>query len=196
MDSYLIPTGYERLLPPSVQLTVRARRRALAERARGRILDLGGAESHAALWGRSHTDGPVRLAGTFEADLERLVDEGAQFDTVFSVFRLVAATDLDATLHRLGRLLHPDGRLLFLEPARRTGSSGRAQRLAAPGIAAATGWRTDRDIPSSLRSAALSVTDLERHRTNTVQWWLRCVLEGVAHHALPPGRSRDAPSGE
>lgn len=179
------------MLPPGVQLLVRSRRRVLAGRARGRVLDLGGAESHASLWVSHGPDDPdaVRLGPAFEQELAELVDAGEQFDTVFCAFRLVAAVDLATTLDRLRRLLHDDGRLLFLEPARRTGSTGRAQRLVAPGITMATGWRIDRDIPAALRAASLSITDLERHRTNTVQWWLRATVEGVAHHALPPGGS-------
>lgn len=182
------------MLPPGVQLLVRSRRRVLAGRARGRVLDLGGADSHASLWA-SHTRtgdedrDTVRLGVDFEPQLARLVDAGEQFDTVFSAFRLVAVGDLDATLDRLSGLLRADGQLLFLEPARRTGSTGRAQRLAAPGLTVTTGWRIDRDIPAALRAAALSVTDLERHRSGTVQWWLRRIVEGVAHHALPPGGS-------
>lgn len=182
------------MLPPGVQLLVRSRRRVLAGRARGRVLDLGGAESHASLWASHAPTGPddrdaVRLDAGFEQQLAVLVEAGEQFDTVFSAFRLVAVTDLDTTLDRLRRLLRADGRLLFLEPARRTGTTGRAQRLAAPGITMATGWRIDRNIPAALRAASLSVTDLERHRTHTIQWWLRRIVEGVAHHALPPGGS-------
>lgn len=182
------------MLPPGVQLLVRSRRRVLAGRARGRVLDLGGAESHASLWANHEPRSPedrtaVRLGATFEQELAGLVETDEQFDTVFSAFRLVAVADLDAALARLRRLLHPDGQLLFLEPARRAGTTGRAQRLAAPGITMATGWRVGRDIPAALRTASLSVTDLDRHRIKTVQWWLRRVVEGVAHHALPPGGS-------
>lgn len=173
------------MLPPSVQLTVRSRRRVLATRAKGRILDLGGASSHASLW--SDPPGLVRLGATFERELDSLAGSGTQFDTIFSAFRLVSTVDLYAALDRLRSLLHPGGHLLFLEPARRTGPAGRAQRLVTPGITMATGWRVDRDIPAALRGAGLSVTDLERHRTNTVQWWLRSILEGVAHPALRPG---------
>lgn len=179
-----------------MQLLVRSRRRVLAGRARGRVLDLGGAESHASLWASHPSTGiddrdAVRLDAAFEQQLASLVDAGEQFDTVFSAFRLVAVTDLDTTLDQLRRLLRADGRLLFMEPAGRAGTTGRAQRAATPGITLATGWRIDRDIPAALRRASLSVTDLERHRTNTIQWWLRRVVEGVAHHALPLGGSRE-----
>lgn len=89
------------MLPPGVQLLVRSRRRVLAGRARGRVLDLGGAESHASLWANHEPRSPedrtaVRLGATFEQELAGLVETDEQFDTVFSAFRLVAVADLDA----------------------------------------------------------------------------------------------------
>lgn len=192
-DSMLVPTGYERTLPPGLQLTVRTRRRVLARRARGRVLDLGGAEAHAALWGAAREVTEVvhldRSTGR-RRDLGRvaaLAAEGQRFDTVFSVFQLASAPDLDQALAGVRDVLAPDGIVLFLEPARLTGATGRAQRLVAPSLATATGWWVDRDIPAALRASGLSVTDLERHRSNTVQWWLRSLVEGTAHPSLLSG---------
>lgn len=155
----------------------------LARRARGRVLDLGGSEAHRSLFGRDGVD-VVRAEGTNDDLLGRLADSHERFDTIFSVFRLTAATDLDATLSQLIDLLADDGILLFLEPGPMVGLAGRAQRLAAPVVALSTGWFIDRDIPAELRGAGLSVTDLERHRAGTVQWWLRRIVEGSAHRAL------------
>lgn len=184
-DRHLIPTGYERALPPGVQLIVRNRRRGLAAQGTGRVLDLGGAESHASLWDHNAAVGDVvSVAGSADPALATLCRSQQRFDTVFSVFQLVAAPDLAATLARIHRLLSDDGRVLFIEPGRLSGAVGRAQRLVAPAVSLATGWHVDRDVPMSLRRAGLSVTDLERHRTGTTQWWLRSVIEGTAHHAL------------
>lgn len=177
------------MLPPNVQVAVRSRRRALARRARGAVLDLGGAESHGALWpdlGVTDVVVTADAASDPGRELSALADSGARFDTVFSVFRMAAVADLDELLDRVRHVLTDDGRLLFLEPARRGGSLGPVQRLLAPGITLATGWRVDRDIPATLRAAGLSVTDIERHRTSTVQWWLRSLIEGAAHRALAP----------
>jgi SAM-dependent methyltransferase len=182
----IIPTGYERTLPPEAQLLVRARRRLLLARASGRVLDLGGADAHRARWADAG-DRAVVLDGAADARLDRLVADGERFDTVVSVFQLTASPDLDARLDQVGALLGDEGRLLFLEPGRLVRAGGRVQRLASPAVAAVTGWRVDRDIPGSLRQAGLSVTDLERHRVRTLQWWLRQVVEGTAHRALPPG---------
>lgn len=108
-----------------------------------------------------------------------------RFDTVVSVFQLATAPDLEATVRRVESLLHEDGRLIFLEPARLAGAPGRLQRLVAPSVGLLTGWRVDRDIPKALRETGLSVTDLARHRVPTIQWWLRGLVEGSAHRALP-----------
>lgn len=148
------------------------------------MLDLGGAESHRSLWDRSGVDATI-LEGPEDPHLLWLLDHDERFDTVFSSFRLVAARDFAGTLSRIGRLLRDDGALLFLEPARRAGPTGRAQRAVAPAVALSTGWRLDRDVPGALRRAGLSVTDIERHRASTIQWWLREVVEGSAHPALP-----------
>ena len=169
-----------------MQSTVRTRRRALAQRARGRILDLGGAGSHASLWdGRD----VVRLDGSSDRALARLAHADERFDTVFSVFQFAAAPDLAATLARVGRVLEPQGSVLFVEPGRLPGLAGRTQRLLSPAVAMTAGWHVDRDVPMALRRAGLSVTDLERWRTATTQWWLRTVIEGSAHHALVPPRA-------
>lgn len=184
----IIPTGYERTLPPEAQLLVRARRRALTRRGRGRLLDLGGADMHRSLWaGVADVSEATVLDGAGDPRLAELAAADERFDTVISVFQLAASTDLDATLRSLRRMLADDGRLLFLEPAAQVGLPGRLQRLVAPPLGGLTGWRADRDIPAELRAADLSVIDLRRHRVPTLQLWLRQVLEGVAHHALAPG---------
>lgn len=166
----------------------------LARKACGRVLDLGGAGSHAALW----DNGPVTdivnvdgfgLSGLDEA-LDTLVARGEEFDTVFSVFRLIGVFSLVHTLRQLEALLSPEGQILFLEPGRLTGALGGAQRLAALPVGLATGWRLDRDIPAQLRAAGLSVTDIEHHRSRTLQVWLRTLLEGTAQRALDLPRPR------
>ncbi len=181
----MIPTGYERSLPPGVQLTVRARRRAMAGQARGTVLDLGGADSHASLWPAiPAVTEAMTVVGPLERRLAELAREGRRYDTVFSVFRMAAVDDLHRMLAHIKQVLADDGTVLFLEPGRRTGLSGRAQQWVSPTIAVTTGWRVDRDIPVELRRAGLSVIDIERHRTGTLQWWLRSLVEGRAHHAL------------
>lgn len=174
----IIPTGYERTLPPEAQLLVRARRRALTRRARGAVLDLGGADVHRSLWdGAPEVGEATVLDGADDPELARLASDGARFDTIVSVFQLASSADLDATLRAVRTVLGEDGRLLFVEPGAQVGLSGRVM----------TGWRADRDVPMALRLAQLSVTDIERLRVPTLQVWIRQVLDGVAHHAMAPG---------
>lgn len=183
-DLHLIPTGYERLLPPTVQMTVRSRRRALVHSVTGRVLDLGGAESHRSLWNGADAEVTI-LDGVADPMLLSLVDRAETFDAIVSVLQLATAPDLPGTLSRLHRLLSPEGTVRFLETGRLVGAVGRAQRLAAPLVTMSTGIRVTRDIPAELRASGLSVTSVERHRTNTAQWWLRVLVEGTAHPALP-----------
>jgi SAM-dependent methyltransferase len=174
-------------------MIVRARRRALARQGRGRLLDLGGADSHRNLWtGVTGVADATVLDGVGVAHLARMAAAGERFDTIFSVFQLASSPDLGETLRSVREVLAEDGRVLFLEPGSQVGLPGRLQRLVAPPLGGLTGWRADRDVPAELRAAALSVIDLRRHRVPTLQLWLRQVLEGVAHHALPPG----GPSGD
>ncbi len=171
---------------------MRARRRALLGPAHGRLLDLGGADTHGTLWERSpQVRGATVLDGADDPQLAALATAGERFDTVVSVFQLATASDLDATLHAVRAVLAEDGRLLFVEPGSQVGLTGRLQRLVASPLGGMTGWRADRDIPMALRAGGLSVIDIRRHRVLTVQLWLRQVLDGVAHHALAPGGGTD-----
>lgn len=148
----------------------------------GRILDLGGSEAHRSLW--RGLDDVMVLDGVADPAFLSLVDRDERFDVIVSVLQLTTVADLAGTLSRIRRLLAVDGQFHFLEPARRTGMTGRAQRIAAPMVTMSTGIRLDRDIPAELRANGLSVTSLERHRTPTAQWWLGRLVEGVAHHSL------------
>lgn len=175
---------------------MRARRRALTRRARGRLLDLGGADMHRTLWDRAAgvSDATV-LDGPSDPRLASLAAAGARFDTVVSVFQLATTPALDATLRAVRSVLADDGNLLFVEPGAQVGLTGRLQRMVAPPLGGVTGWRADRDIPMAMRAERLSVTDIVRHRVPTLQLWLRQVLEGTAHHALAPGDGADPAPG-
>lgn len=169
-------------------MTVRSRRRALSGRARGRVLDLGGADSHRSLWDTVPAVTDVVRVHDTDAALDRLIAQGATFDTVFSVFALASAVHLPALLVRLRSLLDRDGYLLFLEPTRQVGFAARLQSMAAVPVAVSLGWHPNRDITKSLREAHLSVVELRHHRCRTTQWWVRAIDEGVAHHERRPRR--------
>jgi hypothetical protein len=141
------------------------------------------------MWRSLDGDVVTRLGHDFESELRDLAASGARFDTVLSVFRLVGAYDLDATVGRLRTVLADEGRLLFLEPVARGGAAARTAGAVA-GLARIAPWQLDRDVPSILRGARLSITDLHRHRLPPYHWWLRQLVEGSAHHALAPDEGR------
>lgn len=172
---------------------VRSRRRALVQRGRGRVLDLGGADAHRSLWtSASGVESVTVLDGAGDTRLADLAGGAARFDTVVSVFQLAGTDRLEASLSHLRSVLADGGELLFLEPARLVGLAGRVQRAVAPPLGALTGWRLDRDVPMALRDSGLSVTSIRRHRVPTLQWWLRQLVEGRAHHRLAPGAGGEA----
>jgi SAM-dependent methyltransferase len=197
------PTGYERALTPAAQIEVRTRRQRLVETAGGRVLDLGGAESHAGLYRRlpagqvddvlllDHTafgdqrlrrraaEQPVPVT-VRRASVGELVDEGAHFDTIVSVFGLAALDNVDAGLGDLRRLLAAGGRLLFLEPVRHPGWTGVLQRAVDPWMRVSLGWSVHRDVPAALRRASFTITDIERFTMPTLFWHLRTCAQGTA----------------
>jgi SAM-dependent methyltransferase len=170
----LITTGYERTMPPLVLAAVRPRRDALASRARGRVLDLGGSGEHASIAWPDAVDEVVTDP-----------DSTGRFDTVLSIFQLASAADLAAKIAQVRDQLAPDGRLLFLEPVRRPGLIGRLQHIASPTLRRAGGWRVDRDIPDALRDG-FTVLDLERFTMPTLLWYLRAAVQGAARPKLGP----------
>lgn len=169
-------------------MTVRSRRRALSGRAQGRVLDLGGADSHRSLFDTVPAVTDVVRVHDTDAALDRLVAQGATFDTVLSVFAMASAVDLPALLARLRSLLDEDGYILFLEPTRQVRFAARLQAIAALPVAVSLGWHPNRNITQSLRTAQLSVVELQHHRLRTTQWWVRAIDEGAAHHQRRPRR--------
>lgn len=176
-------------------MLVRARRRALAATTTGRVLDLGGSDSHRGLWaGRSDVEVTL-LNGAGDPRLRAIAARGETFDTVVSILQLTAAPDATVAARRVATVLADDGSLRFLEPAVLAGVAGRGQRLVAPSVSLVTGMHLRRDIPRILRDADLSVVDLDRVTVPTMQWWLRQLLDGRAHHRLVPGRGSSTATG-
>lgn len=191
-------------LPIEIAPALAARRRALALRATGRVLDLGG-------WG-DHLDG-YRLgtevdsvvmldrpgdvrAGTGKSDpagvarldvgLDAPELEAMAFDSIVSIVRTPLVADLDRFLASLLGLLAPEGRLCFLEPVRRPGRLGGLVALGGLINRGAGGLHLDRDLPAELRSKGLVVTDLARFEVPTLSAPLRPFIEAVARRPFSP----------
>jgi hypothetical protein len=163
------PTGEAAAWPPAVRDEL-ARRRATvlaaAERAGGRVLDLA---DHAALI-RALDEGDRGPGG----DLDR----GRGYDVVVSIAALVAAADLPALLRGVERLLDPDGKFLFVEPASRPGWSGVIVASAGAGLKPVRYQHLGRDVPLAVRQAGFIITDLERFTMSTSLWPLRSFVHG------------------
>ncbi len=162
-------------LPPELAPAMRARRRAVAEQAAGRVLDLGG-------W-TDHTD-----VYPDEADvvvLDRFDDfsgvEGT-FDTIVSLIRTPLVTSIDHWLGELRGRLSDDGRILFLEPTVRHGRVGQVLAVGGRLWRPLSGLRLDRDIPNVIRANGLFVTDLDRFEVASLSAPLRPFVEAHARH--------------
>lgn len=184
-------------LPVELAPALADRRRGVAGRARGRVLDLGGWQDHLASYrigaevesvtmldrpgdvrsgtGRADPEGVTRVASAPEA----LVDEG-RFDSIVSLIRTPLVEDLGQLLDTLTELLADGGSLFFLEPVRRDGRLGRLLALGGSLNRAVGGLHLDRDLPADLRAHGLVVTDLTRFEVPTVSAPLRPFVEATA----------------
>ena len=160
-----------------------ARRRALAEQASGRVLEIGAGTGlnlrHYAddvelvlsepdeamadrLRGRLAKLG--RPATVVLAGAEALPFADGEFDTVVSTLVLCTVPDLDAALREVHRVLKPGGRLLFIEHVRSDSPRwARWQdRLNRPWRAFAEGCNCNRATLDVLAGSALGVCEVER----------------------------------
>jgi hypothetical protein len=180
-----------------------ARRRSLAARTRGRVLDLGGWADHLDAYGLGDSvDSVVMLnrpgdvrAGTGRSDppgvrrLEAGVDavadlEPGPFDSIVSLIRTPLVADLDRFITTLVGLLAADGCLYLLEPVRRAGRLGRVLAVGGSLGRVAGGLHLDRDLPAELRSRGLVVTDLSRFEVPTLSAPMRPFIEAVARRPV------------
>jgi hypothetical protein len=188
-----------------------ARRRSLAARTHGRVLDLGGWADHLTSY---RLDGAVesvvmldRLgdvrAGTgrddplgvsrIEAGVDAVDDlHLGPFDSIVSLIRTPLVADLDRFIRTLLPLLGDEGSLYFVEPVRRSGRFGRILALGGSLGRAAGGLHLDRDLPSELRGRGLVVTDLSRFEVPTLSAPMRPFIEAVARR--PVSSERLSPS--
>jgi ubiquinone/menaquinone biosynthesis C-methylase UbiE len=157
---------YEPTLWVGERAGLRAHRKELLSRARGRTVEIGGGtglnlphypagledlvltEPDAAMRARlekklGRNGRRVRLV---DADAERLPFADKSVDTVVSTFVLCTVDDPDLAVREIARVLRPDGQLLFIEHVR-SGSSTRAycqDRLEGPWRRFARGCRCNR----------------------------------------------------
>ncbi|MEZ5166353.1 MAG: hypothetical protein R2695_07615 [Acidimicrobiales bacterium] len=194
-------------LPLEIAPALRNRRRAVAEGARGRVLDLGGWADHLDAYpigaevksvllldrpgdvrsgsGAGDPAGVTRI----DCDPEALSASGhGPFDTIVSLIRTPLVADLDAYIATLTGLLTENGILSFLEPVRRHGRLGRMLSLGGKLGRVAGGLHLDRDLPAELRARGLVVTDLTRFEVPSLSAPLRPFVQAAARWPVsPPG---------
>lgn len=189
---------------------LRSRRRAIATRTAGRVLDLGGWADHLGDYrlgsevesvtmldrvtdvragrGRSDPDGVTRI----DATLDTVSEAGhGPFDSIVSLIRLPLVEDLDGFFETVFGLLADGGSLYFVEPVRRSGRTGRLLAMSGLVGRAAGGLHLDRDLPAEIRRRGMVVTDLARFEVPTVSAPLRPFIEAVARW---PADSAGAPT--
>ena len=137
--------------------------------AHGRVLDVSPVSVESALSSvdsyQHHTDSLDGAEGTY--------------DTVISVLRSTVEGSLSDLASELARLVAPDGRLLFIEPTRTNGITGRVQRFGRVATRISAQLRLHTGFRIALWRAGLSVTEVERKELPRA-WPLTSVAIGVA----------------
>ena len=178
-----------------------ARRRALVQRARGRVLEIGAgtglnlrhyaedaelvlSEPDAAMADRLRrrvTDGR-RPATVVLAPAEALPFADGEFDTVVSTLVLCTVPDQEAALREIHRVLKPGGRLLFIEHVRSDSPRwARWQdRLNGPWRAFAEGCNCNRATLDTLAQSPLGVGEVEHGTFHAMVPLIRPLVTGSA----------------
>lgn len=105
-----------------------------------------------------------------------------QYDTICSPAALVRFADLPAAVGALAAMLAPRGEILAIEPIGRPGLGGLLAGSAGALLPAARGAHLGRDVPATVRSAGLTITDIERFTMPTPVWPLRPFVQLRAMH--------------
>ena len=167
---------------------VRALRRSLLARARGRVLEIGAgtglnlAHYPPAVAELTLTEPEEPMARRLErrakatvvrAGAEQLPFTDGAFDTIVSTFVLCTVPDLRSAIREVRRVLAADGQLLFIEHVRAAPGSRLARwqdRLHDPWHAFACGCHANRDTPALLRDGGFELAD----------------VSGATWHGMPP----------
>jgi SAM-dependent methyltransferase len=196
-DHRVFAAAYARLEPRLEAAGLGELRGRLLASARGRVLEVGAGTGANLDWYpreavtsivASEPDGAMRrhLArrlGTWDGPPVAVhsrglpgLDVDGPFDTIVCTLVLCSVGDVSRGLAELRSLLHPDGRLLFLEHVGVGGLGGSVQRLVTPVWARlAGGCRLDRDTIGTLRAAGFVIANCERPRA-----WRGAVVVGDA----------------
>jgi ubiquinone/menaquinone biosynthesis C-methylase UbiE len=204
----LFARGYDRLTKSSEDAGLRERRRGLLAKASGRTLEIGaGTGVNLELYPDSVTELVLaepdeHMRGQLERKLPRLgraaevVDAGAEdlpfpdasFDTVVATLVLCTIPDPRAALGEVGRVLRPDGRLLFMEHVRADdpGIARWQDRLERPWGWFGRGCHPNRDTLATIEASALEIGQVEGDELPKAPPIVRPMIVGEAR--LPASR--------
>lgn len=115
-----------------------------------------------------------------------------RFEVVISVAGLARFADLGAALAAVASILAPTGQLLAVEAGYRPGPLGLALSSVGALLPPARGVHLARDVPATVRSVGLSLTDVRRFSVPTPLWPLRqfVSLRAVPTPPAPLGDAR------
>ncbi len=180
----LFARGYDWFVKSSEEAGLRDKRRELLARAHGRTLEIGaGTGINLELYPDSVTELLLtepdphmrtqlekkladvgRRAEVIDAGAEHLPLPDGNVDTVVATLVFCTISEPEAALDEIGRVLKPEGRLLFIEHVRATDpNSARWQdRLERPWGWFGRGCHPNRDTLAAISGSALEVSDVER----------------------------------
>ena len=194
---------YDRVLAPSEEAGLAARRRDLLAAASGRTLEIGAGtglnidhypedvgalvltepDAHMALRLRRRIAEQPREAfiEVVECGAEAMPFPDAAFDTVICTLVLCTVPDPEATLAEVARVLEPGGQLLFLEHVLGEGSTARWQRaMARPWSAVACGCRCDRPTAQTIAASRLELVEVHSGRMPKAAKIIKPMIHGRA----------------
>ena len=203
MDAWsrLFALAYDPFLWLGEKRGVRALRRSMLARARGRVLEIGaGTGLNLTLYPPtideltlSEPEEPMarRLerrshATVVRAGAEDLPFGDGSFDTVVSTFVLCTVPDVRAAIAELRRVLAPDGQLLFIEHVRAERGSNLARwqdRLHDPWHAFACGCHANRDTPALLRDGGFDLNEMSTATWRGMPPVVRPLVYGTAERS-------------
>ena len=176
---------------------VRALRRSLLSRARGRVLEIGAGTGlnlahYPAAIELTLTEPEEPMARRLErrskatvvrAGAEKLPFADGAFDSIVSTFVLCTVPDVRRAIAELRRVLAPDGQLLLIEHVRGEPGSRLARwqdRLHDPWHAFACGCHANRDTPALLREGGFELADVSGATWRGMPPVVRPIVYGTA----------------
>jgi ubiquinone/menaquinone biosynthesis C-methylase UbiE len=198
---------YDPMMAGTEKAGLAEQRRELLERARGRVLEIGGGtganlpyygaavdevvllepeEPMARRLERKLTNSSLR-ARVVRAPAEALPFEDGSFDVVVSTLVLCTVTDQPRALAEIHRVLKPGGRLLFVEHVRSDDAKlARWQdRLNGLNRRIGHGCNCNRDTLAGIAGAGLEIVNVEHDSLKKAPPHARPLVLGVAQRAWP-----------